>query len=73
MKEGLKVQDLVENLAPNKSSELGDTLEKLWNDELKTAKEKSVEPSLLRAIRKLIFFNYTFQGVLLLIDMSIIR
>ncbi|KAF2894003.1 hypothetical protein ILUMI_12173 [Ignelater luminosus] len=73
VKEGLKIQDLVEILASDKSSELGDTLEKFWNEQLKIAKEKSVQPSLLKAIRKMIFCNYMFQGVLLFIETVIIR
>ncbi|KAF2899037.1 hypothetical protein ILUMI_07138, partial [Ignelater luminosus] len=73
VKESLKVNDLYENLAGDKSEKLCDTLEACWDNEVRFAKQKATKPSLFRAIRKAFFLRYTFLGIILFFQTVIIR
>lgn len=73
VKKSIKVNDLYENLAADKSEKLCDTLEDCWNNEVHFAKQKAKKPSLFKAIRKAFFLRYMFQGIVLFFQMVIIR
>ncbi|KAI5715699.1 hypothetical protein M8J77_020997 [Diaphorina citri] len=51
-KRDLEVTDLYEPLREHTSSYLGNKLERIWNEELITAKKRGREPSFLRSLAK---------------------
>ncbi|KAJ8979912.1 hypothetical protein NQ317_005348 [Molorchus minor] len=70
---GLEIIDLYKTLDDDKSTHIGDALEKNWNNEVARAKAKNSEPSLMRALSKTFFWNYMFYGLLLFLQMAILR
>lgn len=69
----LEVEDLY-NILPNDRSEmLGDELEKYWNLEISSAKEKNRKPWLLRAILKAFGQLYIFVGLIQLVLFVVFR
>ncbi|XP_063223953.1 ATP-binding cassette sub-family C member 4-like isoform X2 [Bacillus rossius redtenbacheri] len=63
-KRDLEQGDLYDVIPSDSSSYLGDQLERHWNDELRMAKQKGKDPSLLGAIWNTFAKQYIFCGVL---------
>ncbi|XP_023310959.1 multidrug resistance-associated protein 4 [Anoplophora glabripennis] len=70
---GLEVVDLYKALDCDKSSYVGDKLEKNWDDEVKKAKLKGSKPSLMRALIKTFIWKYMLCGLLQFIQMVVLR
>ncbi|PNF15051.1 hypothetical protein B7P43_G16818 [Cryptotermes secundus] len=69
----LDVEDLYDILPNDRSEMLGDDLEKYWNLEISSAKEKNRKPWLLRAILKAFGRLYIFTGLIQLILFVVFR
>ncbi|XP_018322221.1 probable multidrug resistance-associated protein lethal(2)03659 [Agrilus planipennis] len=63
IKRQLEIKDLFKCTLANESEKLADRLEKKWNEELRKAKSKSKEPSLMLAIIKAFIPLYISCGI----------
>jgi ATP-binding cassette subfamily C (CFTR/MRP) protein 4 len=73
-KKGLEVIDLYKTLTCDQSEMLTDDLEKYWNEEVVKTKSKiNTLPSLIRAIVKTFFWKYMGFGMLLFLQLIVLR
>ncbi|XP_014467791.1 PREDICTED: multidrug resistance-associated protein 4-like [Dinoponera quadriceps] len=69
----LEIEDLYEPLKEDRSSLLGDKLEKQWNIELENSKKRKRRPSLLKAIFRTFLLDYCNIALVQLIVEFVIR
>lgn len=72
-KHGIKLTDLYKTLEYDKSKKLGDALEKNWDKQVLSGKEKNQEPSLLKAILNTFLWRYMCIGILLFVQYVVFR
>jgi len=73
VRRGLTVKDLHKTLKEDQSENVGNKLEKNWEEELARAKKNNREPSLVRAVTYTFIWRYMFYGLLLFIQFVILR
>ncbi|KAK2578493.1 hypothetical protein KPH14_002054 [Odynerus spinipes] len=72
-KKVLEADDLYDPLKVDRSTLLGNRLEKRWNIELENAKKRKRSPSLLRAIFRTFLMEYIILGLMQIVNEFIIR
>ncbi|XP_050307150.1 ATP-binding cassette sub-family C member 4-like [Anthonomus grandis grandis] len=73
-KRKIQMTDLYKTLPSDRSERLGDKLEYYWNKQLKRSKEKTLyKPSLLKALVKTFFWDYSVSGLIFLVYHILIR
>ncbi|KAI4502295.1 hypothetical protein M0802_002207 [Mischocyttarus mexicanus] len=72
-KKVLEIDDLYDPLKEDRSTVLGDRLEKRWNIELENSKKRKRSPYFLRAILRTFLMEYFVLGLLQILNEFIIR
>ncbi|XP_017777905.1 PREDICTED: probable multidrug resistance-associated protein lethal(2)03659 [Nicrophorus vespilloides] len=73
LKRNLEVKDLFNTTRADLSEQLGNILERNWDNELKRAKEDKKRPSLMRALSKTFIRHYAVYGVIIFIESIILK
>ncbi|EZA62696.1 putative multidrug resistance-associated protein, partial [Ooceraea biroi] len=72
-KKVLEVEDLFDPLKVDRSTLLGDRLEKRWSIELENSKKSKRKPSLLRTIFRTFLWEYAVLGMIQILNEFVIR
>ncbi|XP_018346781.1 PREDICTED: multidrug resistance-associated protein 4-like [Trachymyrmex septentrionalis] len=72
-KKALEIEDLFDPLKVDRSTFLGDRLEKRWNIELENSKKWKRNPSLLKTIFRTFLWEYTMLGIIQILNEFVIR
>ncbi|KYM85733.1 hypothetical protein ALC53_04514 [Atta colombica] len=72
-KKALEIEDLFDPLKVDRSTFLGDRLEKRWNIELENSKKWKRSPSLSKTIFRTFLWEYTILGIIQIFNEFVIR
>ncbi|XP_018045577.1 PREDICTED: multidrug resistance-associated protein 4-like [Atta colombica] len=72
-KKALEIEDLFDPLKVDRSTFLGDRLERRWNIELENSKKWKRSPSLLKTIFRTFLWEYTMLGIIQILNEFVIR